>query len=98
VFSGRGNNIDKNSIDFDEIPSVQLRAEFNIPRKGGAVPEMSLSNANISYTSSSIHQEEEKLLQKIDIQTQNIYESSNHQKALKAYAGQKRSRQVNIKG
>jgi hypothetical protein len=65
VFSGQGPDIiDKNSVDFDEIPSVQLRAEFNIGplRKGGAVPDISLSNANISYTSSSANHEEEKLI------------------------------------
>jgi hypothetical protein len=93
VFSGRGENVNKNSIDFDEIPSVQLRAEFNIPKRGGAVPDISQSNANISYTSSSVNQEEEKLLHR----GENIYDSAANQKALKAYAGQKRSRQVNIK-
>ena len=56
----------RQSIDFDEIASDQLRNEFyqNQKKKGGAVPDISLysNDAHVSYTSQSQEQEEEKLL------------------------------------
>jgi hypothetical protein len=70
---GMDNLQDRNSLDFDEIPSVQLRAELNAvgnPKKAGVVPDISLSNANISYTLSSQDVKEEEKLLKPDHKSQ----------------------------
>jgi hypothetical protein len=58
---------DKHSIDFDEIPSVKLREDIkNIQEYGVPIPDLSMSQANMSYNSSqSINGEEDKLLDKI---------------------------------
>jgi hypothetical protein len=54
-------NEEKESIDFDEISSVKLREDLHIiQREGGIIPDLSMSHAEMSYTSSKC--EEDKLL------------------------------------
>ncbi len=71
-------------MDFDEIPSVKLREDIHhIQRQGGAVPNITLSQANISYSSSrgADGEEDDKLIKKI--KTPEKLPNKN----LKAYAG-----------